>query len=137
MKRDHRKIKIIKKSITKSEIDFSLYSNRKKNQFRKNIKRTGSNWWHSLIPWGIKITTEKHERIFVTRWQKFESSSSNNLLKNKVYGMHIFRSSDQRFSVSKGVLRSFTKFTRNHLYQSLFFLIKLQASGLSLKKRPW
>ena len=30
------------------------------------------------------------------------------------------RSSHQRFSVRKGVLRNFTKFTRKHLYQSLF-----------------
>ena len=32
----------------------------------------------------------------------------------------IYRSSHQKCSIKKGVLRNFTKFTRKHLYQSLF-----------------
>ena len=51
-----------------------------------------------------------------------------------------FRSSRRRCSVRNGVLRSITKFTGKHLYQSLF-LMKLQAWGLRsatlLKKRLW
>ena len=48
------------------------------------------------------------------------------------------RSSHQRCSVRKGVLRNFTKFPRKHLCQSLF-LIKLQNSrpATLLKKRLW
>ena len=41
------------------------------------------------------------------------------------------RSSHQRCSARKGVLRIFTKFTGKHLCQSLF-LIKLEGSGLQL-----
>ena len=40
-----------------------------------------------------------------------------------------FRSSHQRCSMQKGVLRNFTKFTRKHLCQSLFFN---QVTGLRL-----
>ena len=41
------------------------------------------------------------------------------------------RSSHQRCSIRKGVLKNFTKFTGKHLCQSLF-LIKLKALGLQL-----
>ena len=41
------------------------------------------------------------------------------------------RSSHQRCSIKKGVLRNFVKFTGKQLWQSLF-LIKLQDSGLQL-----
>ena len=51
-----------------------------------------------------------------------------------------FRSSRQRCSVKKGVLRNFEKFTGKHLCQRLF-LMKLQALCLRpatlLKNRPW
>ena len=50
------------------------------------------------------------------------------------------RSSHQRCSMKKGVLRNFTKFTRKNLSR-VSFLIKLQASGLKpatfLEKRLW
>ena len=49
-----------------------------------------------------------------------------------------FRSSHHRCSMRKGVLRNFTKFTRKHLCQILFFN---KVAGLRLatlpKKRPW
>ena len=44
------------------------------------------------------------------------------------------RSSHRRCSVRKVVLRNFSEFTRKHLCQSLFFLIKLQAG---LQTRLW
>ena len=48
------------------------------------------------------------------------------------------RSSHRRYSLRKGVLRNFTKFTGKHLYHSLFFN---KVTGLSpttlLKNRPW
>ena len=50
----------------------------------------------------------------------------------------VLRSSHHRCSMKKGVLRNFTKFTRKHLYQSLFFN---KVAGLTLatlsKKRLW
>ena len=48
------------------------------------------------------------------------------------------RSSHQRCSTKKGVLRNFTKFTRKHLRQSLFFnkVAGLRPATL-LKKRLW
>ena len=49
-----------------------------------------------------------------------------------------FRSSHQRCSVRKGVLRNFTKFAGKHLCQSLFFnkVAGLRPTAL-LKKRLW
>ena len=48
------------------------------------------------------------------------------------------RSSHQRCSIKKGVLRNFTKFTGKHLCQSLFFskVASLRPATL-LKKRLW
>ena len=37
------------------------------------------------------------------------------------YFLNIYRSSHRRFSIEKGVLKNFTKFTGKHLYPSLFF----------------
>ena len=48
------------------------------------------------------------------------------------------RSSYQRCSMKKGVLRSFTKFTEKHLCQSLFFNeVADLSSATLLKRRPW
>ena len=49
-----------------------------------------------------------------------------------------FRSSHQRCSVKKGVLRNYTKFTGKHLCQGLFFskVTGLRSATL-LKKRLW
>ena len=49
-----------------------------------------------------------------------------------------YRSSHQRCSMKKGVLRNFTKFTGKHLCQSLFFnkVAALRPATL-LKKRLW
>ena len=55
---------------------------------------------------------------------------------------HYYRSSHQRYSMKKGVLRNFAKFTGKHLCQSPF-LIKLQASyrnqsiDLQIKSIDW
>ena len=50
----------------------------------------------------------------------------------------INRSSHQRCSIKKGVLRDFAKFTGKHLYESLFLnkVIGLEPATL-LKKRLW
>ena len=48
-----------------------------------------------------------------------------------------YRSSDQKCSVKKGVLRNFAKFTGKHLCQSLFFNKVAGASCNVIKKRLW
>ena len=49
-----------------------------------------------------------------------------------------FRSSHQRCSIKKGVLRNFTEFTAKHLCQSLFFnKVAGRMSATLLKKRLW
>ena len=49
-----------------------------------------------------------------------------------------FRSSHQRCSVRKGVLRNFAKFTGKHLRQSLFFnKVAVLRPATLLKKRLW
>ena len=50
-----------------------------------------------------------------------------------IYEHSNFRSSHQRCSVKKGVLKNFTKFTGKHLYRS-FFLIKMVNFAKSLGK---
>ena len=49
-----------------------------------------------------------------------------------------YRSSHQKCSIKKGVLRNFTEFTGNHLCQSLFFkkVAGLRPATL-LKNKPW
>ena len=47
------------------------------------------------------------------------------------------RSSHQRCSVKKGVLRNFAKFTGKHLCQSLFLINLQDAPATLLKKRLW
>ena len=44
----------------------------------------------------------------------------------------MYRNSQRRCSVKKGVVRNLIKFTGKHLCQSLFFI-----TATSLKKRPW
>ena len=55
-----------------------------------------------------------------------------------IFTLSIFRSSHQRCSMKKGVLRNFAKFTEKHLCQSLFFnkVTALRPATL-LQKRPW
>ena len=50
-----------------------------------------------------------------------------------IFKVCVSRSSDQRYSISKGVLRNFAKFTGKHLCQSV--LIKLQASASVFQSR--
>ena len=63
-------------------------------------------------------------------WTEYTNIENSNVLtKNKKTGnlkivlefLVTFRSSHQRCSVKKGVLRNFTKFTGKHLCQSLLF----------------
>ena len=58
-------------------------------------------------------------------------ASNSNLFAKIVNVFKLTSSSHQRFSVGKGVLKKFVKFTGKHLCQSVF-LVKLQASGLQL-----
>ena len=61
------------------------------------------------------------------------------MLKSNIMGKKaVDRSSHRRYSVKKGVLRNFTKFTAKHLCQSLFFnkVAGLKPAKL-LKKRLW
>ena len=56
----------------------------------------------------------------------------------KVLGCTCYRSSHRRYSIKKGVLKSFAKFTGKHLCQGLFFneVVGLRPATLS-KKRLW
>ena len=56
----------------------------------------------------------------------------------KLISIMSFRSSHQRYSIQKGILKNFTKFPGKHLCQNLFFN---KDAGLRLatllKNRPW
>ena len=63
-------------------------------------------------------------------WIKITSHLNKNII-------HL-RSSHRSFSVKKGVLRNFVKFTGKHLCQSLFFnKVAALASNFIKKKRLW
>ena len=80
--------------------------------------------WHGCSP--VKL-------LHILRTPFLRNTSKELLLKLK----SSFRSSHQRCSVKKSVLRNFEKSTGKHLCQSLF-LVKLQArSATLLKKRLW
>ena len=49
------------------------------------------------------------------------SNRSSNSYRCIFSNFFLIRSSHQRYSMKKGVLRNFTKFTGKHLFQSLFF----------------
>ena len=51
----------------------------------------------------------------------FKKQFSEMKRKEKIQNLAYFRSSHQRCSIKKGILRNFTKFTGKHLCQSLFF----------------
>ena len=72
--------------------------------------------------------------IFETCNMLIRSMGNNKIRKFRIYT----RSSHQRCSIKKGVLRNFTKFTGKHLCQSLFFnkVAGLRLATL-LKKRLW
>ena len=62
----------------------------------------------------VNIHINVHSKIFAVVKQKVPYLHS-------LWTQTIFRSSHQRCSVKKGVLRNFAKFTGKHLRQSLFF----------------
>ena len=75
---------------------------------------------------------------FVRKNLRFKCSSNNSSNVLQMFFMTIqivapYKSSHRRFSVRKGVLRNFAKFTGKHLCQSLFF----NNLFLILKKRLW
>ena len=73
--------------------------------------------YYSMISWLFN-------KANIARWVRIVSSS------NYFFQNHfLFRSSHQRCSMKKGVLRNFTKFTGKHLCQSLFFN---KVTGLAL-----
>ena len=53
------------------------------------------------------------------------------------YAILVKTSSHQRHSVRKSVLRNFTKFTGEHLYQSLYFNTKSSLRPATLSKSVW
>ena len=64
-----------------------------------------------------------------------------NLHRNRLYQYtlerNICRSSHQRFSMKKGVLKNFAKFTGKHLCQSLFYNEVAGLAATLLEKRFW
>ena len=78
---------------------------------RKNAYR--ARWFYYLFTSGSSVVTlswtEWVRRVWLVNFF------------NSVGKTEIYKSSHQTCSIRKGVLRNFTKFTRKHLYQSLFF----------------
>ena len=81
------------------------------------------------------ITIVDRDPVWINDTIKSKIKTKNLLLKQY---MQNDRSSHQRCSMKKGVLRNFTEFTRKHLRQSLFFkkFAGLRPSTL-LKKKLW
>ena len=68
-------------------------------------------------------SNRKPNKIRVDKGSEFYNNSFKKWLKDNDIEMYLVhnRSSHQRCSIKKGVLRNFAKFTRKHLCQSLFF----------------
>ena len=95
--------------------------------------------------WVLGLT---HNILWILYWQRcfnFKITKSNSrCLHNidstesweaeKAFIINLFRSSRQRCSVKKGVLRNFTKFTAKHLH---LFFHKFAGRRPLLKKRLW
>ena len=62
---------------------------------------------------------------------------SETLYQKDIRQCRIHRSSNRRYSVKKGVLRNFKKFTGKQLYQRLFFNKVAGRSETLLRKRLW
>ena len=96
-----------------------------------------SSIFYSTHPFVKKLTILKTsgEKVFCQQWNFFFCW---NLKLCNGMALSIKRSSHQRCSIRKGVLRNFAKFTGKQLYQSLFFN---KISGLRpatlCKKRLW
>ena len=60
------------------------------------------------------------ERLRIKTISYFNYIGLNSSCEDEIFHFHIFRSSHERCSLRKGVLRNFTKFTGKHLHQSLF-----------------
>ena len=71
-------------------------------------------------------------------YHSFEQNASFSNERNLVIQDRTIRSSHQRCSLRKGVLRNFAKFTRKHLCQSLFIdKVAGPRSSTLLKNRLW
>ena len=81
----------------------------------------------SKLPINLRDITYKKNPVFCLTehhvWPFFEEE------------IHLFRSSHQRCSIKKRVLRNFTEFTGKHLCQSLFFKKVLGLSPATLLKK--
>ena len=108
-------------------------------------------WHRSLLQRLFDFFCKKFKVIFVSlssvKWLKCQPKKSwvtglinrQDLPLQKIVTTN--RSSHQRCSVKKGVLKYFAKFTGKHLCQSLFFYkdasLKLLRRTILLKKRLW
>ena len=94
-------------------------------QYFKNILNWIALRFHSLhnSPFHEKTyNSENFRRSLLLTMEHF--SFQNSKLCNRMVSS-INRSSHQRCSIRKGILRNFAKFTGKHLYQSLFFGTKV------------
>ena len=90
----------------------------------------GIAWWWAIILGG-KCPGQQLSGGNCPRTITILSIRHRRFYRKNTYPYAIIRSSHRRFSVRKGVLRNFAKFTAKHLCQRSI-LIKLQASGLQL-----
>ena len=102
--------------------------------FQKSLWLSWDEMGHSLSKLLIKALHWSLSRVF---WLTLDGKASNESVKMIELVVNN-RSSHQRCSLKKGVLRNFTKFTGTHLCQSLFFN-KVPGLGPAalLKKSLW
>ena len=112
-------LEVIRKALSK------IFLNRTKDKINRYLAQSQSAYRKS------RSTTDI---IRAHRWIIAKTQMQN----RTIYVTGMDRSSHQRCSIKKGVLRNFTKFTGKHLCQSLFFnkVAGLRPATL-LKKRLW
>ena len=132
---DYKKVNpiTIRKAI--DEVNWErLFHGKNINEQVTSFNGTVLNFFKNYVP-NKYITIDDRDPVWINDTIKSKIKTKNLLFKQY---MQNDRSSHQRCSMKKGVLRNFTKFTRKRLRQSLFFkkFAGLWPSTL-LKKKLW
>ena len=122
-------------SVVRDDDTYVKFNSYKSNPLRAGFSREW--FWHAallllwvkhcfLLNWSANIL---REFTFNNNLISFSPAKTDRISENS--DLSVVAVSTRRWTVKKGVLENFAKFTGKHLYQSLF-LIKLKVWGLEL-----
>ena len=120
-----------------------LFQGHSKTIIKKRLPVQSEQWEHQENLWNMlkvnnKDTEPHHCRrsvVVIVNFKYFSYFFSSVSIVDFQRANISCRSSHQRRSIKKCVLKSFAKFTGKHLYQSLLFLIKLHSEVCNFVKK--